>query len=353
MSSVSVFKKQWFLWLGIVAIVIAVLVWQWPNKEHQQPVLRLYGNVDLRQVSLAFNNSERIIEVLSQEGDRVRQGQVLARLDTSRLAPRVAEAAAQAEAQKQVLERMHNGSRPEEIAQARANLDAASADADYARLQYQRLKLLSGDSSGRAVSKQDLDSSRSLMSSTEARVMLNKKALDLALIGPRKEDIAQAEAQLHSYQAQLAYLNQQIKDAELSAPSNAIVRSRLLEPGEMSSPQRPVYSLALVDPKWVRAYVGEADLGLLHPGAAAQVSVDSFPGQKFDGWIGFISPVAEFTPKPIQTEELRPSLSYEVRVFVKDQEDNLRLGMPATVQVPLAQSRQKRDQAMTGGGVLR
>ncbi|MDD5411484.1 MAG: efflux RND transporter periplasmic adaptor subunit [Methylobacter sp.] len=343
MSSVRVSRKRWFLLSAIVVIGLGLLVWQWPNREHDQSVLRLYGNIDLRQVSLAFNNSERIIEVLAQEGDRVQQGQVLARLDTSRLAPRVAEAAAQAEAQKQVVERMHNGSRPEEIAQARANLDAARADADYAHLQYQRLKLLSGDSSGRAVSKQDLDSSRSVMSSTEARVMLNKKALDLALIGPRKEDIAQAEAQLRSYEAQLTYLRQQIKDAELPAPSNAIVRSRLLEPGEMSSPQRPVYSLALVDPKWVRAYVGEADLGLLHPGAAAQVSVDSFPGRTFDGWIGFISPVAEFTPKPVQTEELRPSLSYEVRVFVKDPIDNLRLGMPATVHVPLSLPQSKSD----------
>jgi len=341
MSSVSVSKKRWFLLSAIVAIGLGLLVWQWPNRERDQSVLRLYGNIDLRQVSLAFNNSERITEVLSQEGDRVKQGQILARLDTSRLSPRVAEAAAQAEAQKQVVERMHNGSRPEEIAQARANLDAARADADYARLQYQRLKLLSGDSSGRAVSKQDLDSSRSVMSSTEARVMLNKKALDLALVGPRKEDIAQAEAQLRSYEAQLTYLRQQIKDAELSAPSNAIVRSRLLEPGEMSSPQRSVYSLALVDPKWVRAYVGEADLGRLHPGAAAQVSVDSFPGRTFDGWIGFISPVAEFTPKPVQTEELRPSLSYEVRVFVKDPGDDLRLGMPATVRVSLSLAKPK------------
>lgn len=339
MFSVRVSKKRRFLLAAIIAISVGLLVWQWPNREHDQSVLRLYGNIDLRQVSLAFNNSERIVEVLAQEGDRVQQGQVLARLDTSRLLPRVAEAAAQADAQKQVVERMHNGSRPEEIAQARANLDAASADAAYARLQYDRLKLLAGDSSGRAVSKQDLDSSRSAMSSAEARVMLNKKALDLALIGPRKEDIAQAEAQLRSYEAQLAYLRQQIKDAELPAPSNAIVRSRLLEPGEMSSPQRPVYSLALVDPKWVRAYVGEADLGRLHPGAAAQVSVDSFPRRTFEGWVGFISPVAEFTPKPVQTEELRPSLSYEVRVFVKDPADDLRLGMPATVNVPQSPDR--------------
>jgi HlyD family secretion protein len=99
----------------------------------------------------------------------------------------------------------------------------------------------------------------------------------------------------------------------------------------MSSPQRPVYSLAITDPKWVRAYVSEPDLGQTRPGMKAAVVVDSFPTRRFEGWIGFISPVAEFTPKAVQTEELRTSLVYEVRVFVKDPSDELRLGMPATV----------------------
>jgi HlyD family secretion protein len=99
----------------------------------------------------------------------------------------------------------------------------------------------------------------------------------------------------------------------------------------MSSPQRPVFSLAIIDPKWVRAYVSETDLGKIRPGMAAFVAIDSFPNQRFEAWIGFISPVAEFTPKAVQVEELRTSLVYEVRVFVKDPTDVLRLGMPATV----------------------
>jgi HlyD family secretion protein len=95
--------------------------------------------------------------------------------------------------------------------------------------------------------------------------------------------------------------------------------------------------LAIVDPKWVRAYVDEQNLGKLHPGMTASVAVDSFKNESFSGWVGFISPVAEFTPKQVQTPELRTSLVYEVRVFVKDPGDNLRLGMPATVTLPLGQ----------------
>ena len=106
----------------------------------------------------------------------------------------------------------------------------------------------------------------------------------------------------------------------------------------MASPQTPVFSLAITDPKWVRAYVDEPDLGKVHPGMAATVTVDSFPDRRFDGWVGFISPMAEFTPKDVQTEELRSSLVYEIRVFVKDPSDQLRLGMPATVHLALNQA---------------
>src|SRR4029077_16767394 len=100
-----------------------------------------------------------------------------------------------------------------------------------------------------------------------------------AEIGPRKEDIDQAEAQLRANRAQLALLRQLLADAELLAPVDAVVRTRLMEPGEMASPQKPVYSLAVIDPKWIRAYVSETDLGKVHPGMAASVMADSFPGR--------------------------------------------------------------------------
>ena len=101
----------------------------------------------------------------------------------------------------------------------------------------------------------------------------------------------------------------------------------------MASPNQPVVTLALTDPKWVRAYVPEPDLGRINLGMKAKILSDSFPDQKFEGWIGFISPVAEFTPKTVETEDLRTKLVYEVRVFVHDSKDLLRLGMPVTVIV--------------------
>jgi HlyD family secretion protein len=385
--------------LFLLLVAGGVCVWWWQT--HRKPAgneLLLYGNIDLRQVQLAFNNSERIIEVLAQEGDRVAPGQVVARLDTSRLGPpveqaeaqvraqqavvermhngsrpeEIAEARAQAAAQRAAVERMHNGSRPEEITQARANLASAKADAANTRLRYDRAKNLSAvrlkdQNAVAAVSQEELDNAKAALDVAEAKVVVNQQALDLALLGPRKEDVAQAEAQLRNLeqalklselgprkedvaqaeaqlrmnQAQLALLKQQLADAELrvpadtdpKAPKTYTVRTRLLEPGEMSSPTKPVFSLAVTDPKWVRAYVSEPDLGKVRKGMAAAVAVDSFPDRRFDGWVGFISPVAEFTPKTVQTDELRTSLVYEVRVFVKDPTDELHLGMPATVHL--------------------
>ena len=318
----------------LIAAAAAGAVYWYKRPAQQAQQIVLHGNVDLRQVDLAFNGNERIAAVLVQEGDVIHKGQVLARLDTSRLRPQFETAKAQAAAQKAAVKRLHNGSRPEEIAQARANLASAKADAQNAHVIYARAKGLFEKASG---TKQDVDNTKAAMDVADAKVEVNQKVLDLAIAGPRAEDIAQAEAQLRANEAQLALVRQQLADAELIAPVNGIIRSRLMEPGEMASPQRPVFSIAVMDPKWVRAYASEPDLGRVHPGMTASVTVDSFPKRSFTGWVGFISPVAEFTPKTVQTEELRSSLVYEVRVFVKDPNDDLRLGMPATVTLRLTQ----------------
>ena len=117
------------------------------------------------------------------------------------------------------------------------------------------------------------------------------------------------------------------------------IRDRLLEPGDMVSPQTPVLTLALTDPVWVRAYASEVYLGRLAPGMSAEVSTDSYPDKTYPGWIGFISPTAEFTPKTVETPELRTRLVYQVRVHVCNPQDELRLGMPTTVSIPLDQPR--------------
>jgi HlyD family secretion protein len=315
----------------VLASAAVSATWWLVGRDSPRRELVLYGDVDLRQVELAFNNNERIAAVLVQEGDRVKRGQILARVETSRLEPQLAQAEATTAARREAVERLRNGSRPQEIAEARANVESARADAINAREQYERRKTLAANS---IVSQQDLENAKAALDVADAKLALNEKALDLAIIGPRKEDIDQAEAELRADEAQAALLRQELADAQLVAPVDAVVRTRLMEPGEMASPQKPVFSLAVTDPKWVRAYVAESDIGKLRTGMAASVALDSFPHRRFNGWVGFISPVAEFTPKTVETTELRTSLVYEVRVFVKDPSDQLHLGSPASVYLP-------------------
>ena len=121
---------------------------------------------------------------------------------------------------------------------------------------------------------------------------------------------------------------------ELRAPADGVIRSRLLQPGDMASPSAPVFKLSLLDKKWVSAYVSATDLGKIYEGQAALVSIDS-QKEPVQGQIGYISDTAEFTPKNVQTDELRTALVYEIRVYVDDPDNVLRMGMPATVKVNL------------------
>jgi HlyD family secretion protein len=317
--------------LAVIAAVVFGIRWQKGREDAGAGgELKLYGTIDIRDASLAFTEQERISEVLVEEGERIDAGQVLARLKTDRLAAQIAEVKAKIAAQQEMVNQLKAGSRAQEIAQARAQVTARTADVRHAEGNLQRIEKTSGTG---ATSDQALDDARSRLEVARANLKAAESSLDLALEGPRKEDISAAEKSLEALEAGLSLLNVRLSDMALTAPASGIIQSRILEPGEMAGPAKPVLTLALTDPKWARVYVSEPDLGRISSGIAADVYSDSFPGEAIKGWVGFISPTAEFTPKTVQTEELRTKLVYEVRVFVKDPEDRLRLGMPVTVRV--------------------
>lgn len=295
--------------------------------------LVLYGNIDQRQVEPAFADAERVAEVLVREGDVVAPGQALARLETRRLQDQLAAGEAEAHAAEATLGKLRNGTRPEEKEQARAGVALAEAELVYATQQFERSRTLLRKSGG-AVSQQDMDAARMQRNVAEAKLKQQRNSLKLAELGPRQEDIDAASATLNAKQASAAVWRTRLDEAVLRSPAHAVVSARLLEPGDMASPQRPVFSLLLPHPKWARVYVAETDLGLLRPGLAALVYSDTFPDEPVPGTVGFIGSVAEFTPKTVQTPELRTALVYEVRVMVEDPDNRLRLGMPVTVRFP-------------------
>jgi len=322
--------------LILLVLVIGVGGW-WYNNRHagdDASRLVLYGNVDIREVDLTFNNSEHIHSLLVQEGDRIHKGQLVATLHRERMQAEYAAAEAKVASQKAILARLETGSRPEEIRQARADVAAAKARLVDAELTFERTKKLYKQS---AASKQAVDDSEAGLNTARADLKVAEEALALAVEGPRIEDIEEARAMLRADEAQLVLAGEILKDTELFAPDEGIIRNRILEPGDMASPQKPVFTMALINPVWVRTYAPETKLGKLALGMLADVSTDSYPGKVYKGWIGFISPTAEFTPKNVETPELRTRLVYQVRVYVCNSQDELRLGMPATVTIPLAQ----------------
>ncbi len=327
-------KKRIFLLLILAAAVAAGVFGQrWYRQQRQRDGndrLHIYGSIEIRDANLAFNEPARLAEVLVEEGQRVEAGQVLARQTTDRIEAAIAEVEAKIDAQQAVVNRLKTGSRLQEIEQARAEVEAARIRVANARNVKARL---SETAKTGATSQQDLDDAQANYAVAQAQLRIREKALDLVLEGPRKEDVAAAEHQLEALRAMLKLLNIRLGDRTLAAPAVGVIQSRLLEPGEQAGPSRPVLTLALTDPKWVRAYVPEPELGALQLGMRASVSSDSLPGEPVEGWVGYISPVAEFTPRTVQTEDLRTQLVFETRVYVRDRDDRLRLGMPVTVTI--------------------
>ncbi|WP_445534951.1 HlyD family efflux transporter periplasmic adaptor subunit [Acinetobacter sp. G18] len=337
-------KKVIAIVLVILALVIiSFWVWKYNNKNQKDNDLTLYGNVDIRQVSLAFEQSGRIEKLLVQEGDKVKAGQVLATLNTNSLEIQAKQAQAQLKAQQEAIVKQQVGARPEEISQAKAQLASTQADLDKASKNLQRLQILVNSTDGRAISQQELDYAKSNQYSAEAAVRERQANLELIIKGARQEDREATKAQYDATKANLDLINYNLSQAELKSPVNAVVRARLQEVGDMTTAQKAVYTLALTAPKWVRVYANEKDLSSIHMGGTAQVIRDSYPNQPINGKIGYISSVAEFTPKTVQTDEIRTTLVYEVRVYVNDPNDQLKMGQPVTVKVPLVSGEKAHD----------
>jgi len=316
--------------LAIVAVIaIAAGLWKFLARERVAAgELELYGNVDVRQVDLAFRVGGRVARMRVEEGDRVAAGAALADLDATPFEHELELARAGLDARRAQLAKLEAGNRAGEIAQAQAAVREREAALDNARRHFDRQQELLAKG---VVPQHVFDQARAARIEAESQLAAARAALELAHEGFRAEDVSSASAELRAAQAQVALAETRLADAHMSAPAAGIVLTRAVEPGAIVAAGAPVYSLSLESPVWVRAYVAEPQLGHVRPGMRAVVLTDS--GGRYAGQVGFVSPDAEFTPKSVQTTDLRTALVYRLRVVVEAPDGGLRRGMPVTVRL--------------------
>ena len=299
--------------------------------------LTLNGNVDIRSVDLGFRVPGRIADMPVDEGAKVAAGAKLAQLDTRPLNDAVAVAEADIAAADADLARRVNGNRPQDIAQAGATVAERQATLAKAREDYDRRQALVKTG---AISQALFDATRAQYLAAQAQLRAAEQAQSLQKAGSRAEDVDAARAQRAAAIARRDKARTDLADATITAPAAGTVLTRAREPGAIVQPGEAVFTLTIDRPMRVRAYVAEPDLSRISPGMKVAVTADGNP-RTYHGTIGFISPVAEFTPKTVETSDLRSDLVYRIRVIVADPDDALRQGQPVTVAI--ADARPARD----------
>jgi HlyD family secretion protein len=323
------FAKRLALLLAGTA-VLAAIGYGWVSQSRNgESALVLYGNVDIREVEMAFRQSGRLSRLLFEEGDRVEAGDLLGELDAQPFRDTAARAEADVRQAAAELDKLRRGYRVQEVAEASQSVRQAEAALAFAEGELKRQGAVVDSG---ATTRHAHDQARSARDQAAAQLSAAKSAWAMKKEGFRREDIVAAEARLAGADAALAEARTALADTQLFAPAPAIVLTRAREPGSMVNAATPVYTLSLRNPIYVRAYVDEPHLGQVVPGSRVTVHSDS-TDKTYQGQIGFVSPRAEFTPKSVETTELRTDLVYRLRIVVANPDDALRQGMPVTIRI--------------------
>lgn len=325
--------KRYLTGLALLA-ALAGVAWLLVQRFAAQPGAdTLYGNVEIRQVDLAFNDEGTVTLLAKREGDPVKAGEVIAELDPATYRSAAALAEARRDAAQAQLDKLLHGSRAEDIDQARATLAGTQATLADAQATFGRVQALVQE---HAQPRQALDDARRGLDTAQAAAAQARAALAEALNGARIEDVDAARAQLRESAAALDLARTELERTTLKSPCDGIVMTRVIEPGTVVLPTAPVYSVAITGEVWVRAFAPEPLLARVAPGTAVEVSTDGGPGRPYHATIGYVSPSAEFTPKTVETPELRTQLVYRLRLRVTDPDSGIRQGQPVTIRLPPA-----------------
>jgi HlyD family secretion protein len=386
--------------IPIVIIIVlvaaaAVLYFLKRSGEDTKNQITVSGNIELTEVNIAFKTSGRLLERAVDEGDAVKKGMIIARLDRDQLlAQRDRDSAslqlataqlAQAETalawqkesfiadleQRQAdlatyqsrLQELKNGSRPQEIQEVKAAVESAQAEFDRAKRDWDRAQTLYKNDD---ISTAQFDQYRSRWEGAEAALKQIGERQSLVLAGPRKEQIEAAAAQVQRAsaavkaaetnrleikrreqelplrradiaraQANLAFMDTQLADTIAASPVDGVVLVKSAEAGEILAAGTPVVTIGDIEHPWLRAYINETDYGKVKLGAKVKITTDSYPDKEYEGRVSFISSQAEFTPKQIQTQEERVKLVYRIKIDVANPHQELKSNMPADAVLEL------------------
>ena len=319
-------RKKIIASLAIVVFIFGGVYFWTTLTEHRSDVV-LSGNVDIREVNLSFRVAGRLKQLAVDEGAQVHGGDVLGELDPEPYRIALNDLTASHAALLAHRDLYHAGYRREDIAQAQATVKARLAAQGDAIQNYRRQQLLANTG---ASTERNLDDARAQRDQAIAQTEVANQQLQELQHGYRKEEIAEVNANEEHAAAQMAQAQLQLGDTKLIAPSAGTIVTRAVEPGTMLAAGSTVLTLSLDYPVWIRAYVSEEDLGKVALGKKVKVYSDSRKAP-YDAIIGFVSPTAEFTPKNVETQDLRTALVYRLRVIVNNPDGALRQGMPVTV----------------------
>jgi HlyD family secretion protein len=382
--------------LMLVVLAAAGGAWYWySGRMKTTNNILVSGNLELTQVDLSFKTAGRMTELTVREGQFVKRGDLIAKLDSAQLEQQLLRDQAAVQSAQSSLQQLQTsieyqaatidsdistrraelaqaqarldelmaGSRPQEVQQSQSAVADAKAWNDQARLDWERAQTLFARED---ISKSQYDQARAKLDSTAAQLRQAQERLALVQEGPRKEEIAGARAQVARAQAavqtaeanrielrrkkeelaarkseidrtraQVGMTQTQIADATLVAPIDGVVLVKAAEAGEVIAAGSTVVSLGDLTHPWLRAYINETDLGRIKLGSKVQLATDSFPGKTYEGRISFISSEAEFTPKQIQTKEERVKLVYRIKIDVDNSHQELKNNMPVDGEILL------------------
>ena len=376
--------KRRVLVLLAVLVVAAVVSYRFIRSKYQtdSTAIRVSGNIEVTDVEVSFKIPGRVEERAVSEGETVKAGQLVARLDRNELMQEVALRRAEAGVAQAALAELLAGSRPEEIreseagvhrAQAwldeqvagsrlqdiaahKATVERAKAEVDRLDAEYTRQSTLYKND---VISTREYEATRAALEVAKAQFRGDQERANLVIEGPRKEQIEQAHASLKQAQERLALVTkgprketidqararlEQIKQAlavaetrlsytTIVAPIGGVVLSENLEAGMYAAPGTPVVTVGDLVNLWLRAYISETDLGRVKVGQGVRVTTDTYPGKQYEGQVSFIASQAEFTPKNVQTEKERVKLVYRIKIDIRNPGMELKPGMPADAEV--------------------